>query len=212
MSKVDVLTPCCAGMVVAPKKSSAVRICVDLKPLNQTKPVSLAHHDPDAPTKISADASSYGIGAVLLQMSQSQWRPTAYASRSITATKCRYAKEVLATTWACEKFSDYIFGKLMVIETAHKPLVPLLGTKSLNSLPPKHLYIANTLSREPVSSPTQSDTVLEELAEMAATGYINHLPASPTTLDQDQLCATVKGYCRNGWPAMKPYWEKRRTD
>ena len=131
-----------------------------------------------------------------------------------------------------------------MIETDHKPLVPLLGTKSLDSLPPrilrfrlrldrfqyqivhvpgKHLYIADTLSRAPVSSPTQSDTVLEELAEMAATGYINHLPASPTTLDryraaqdQDQLCATIKGYCRNGWPArtdilpaLKPYWEKR---
>ena len=36
ISKVDVPTPWCAGMVVAPKKSGAVRICVDLKPLNQS--------------------------------------------------------------------------------------------------------------------------------------------------------------------------------
>ena len=36
MSKVDVPTPWCAGMVVAPKKSGAIRICVDLKPLNQS--------------------------------------------------------------------------------------------------------------------------------------------------------------------------------
>ena len=34
ISKVDVPTPWCAGMVVAPKKSGSVRICVDLKPLN----------------------------------------------------------------------------------------------------------------------------------------------------------------------------------
>ena len=34
--KVDVSTPWCAGMVVALKNSGAVRICVDLKPLNQS--------------------------------------------------------------------------------------------------------------------------------------------------------------------------------
>ena len=36
ISKVDVPTPWCAGMVVAPKRSGAVRICVDLKPLNRS--------------------------------------------------------------------------------------------------------------------------------------------------------------------------------
>ena len=33
--KVDEPTPWCAGMVVVPKKEGAVRICVDLKPLNE---------------------------------------------------------------------------------------------------------------------------------------------------------------------------------
>ena len=35
ISKVDVPTPWCAGMVVVPKGSGAVHICVDLKPLNE---------------------------------------------------------------------------------------------------------------------------------------------------------------------------------
>ena len=34
--KVDEPTPWCAGMVVVPKKEGAIRICVDLKPLNET--------------------------------------------------------------------------------------------------------------------------------------------------------------------------------
>ena len=36
ISKVDLPTPWCAGMVVVPKRSGAVRICVDLKPLNES--------------------------------------------------------------------------------------------------------------------------------------------------------------------------------
>ena len=34
ISRVDEPTPWCVGMVVVQKKSGAVRICVDLKPLN----------------------------------------------------------------------------------------------------------------------------------------------------------------------------------
>ena len=36
ISKVDTPTPWCAGMVVVQKKSGDVRICVDLKPLNES--------------------------------------------------------------------------------------------------------------------------------------------------------------------------------
>ena len=36
ISKVDTPTPWCAEMVVVPKKSGEVRICVDLKPLNES--------------------------------------------------------------------------------------------------------------------------------------------------------------------------------
>ena len=36
VSKVDVPTPWCAGIVAVPKKSGTVRICVDLKRLNQS--------------------------------------------------------------------------------------------------------------------------------------------------------------------------------
>ena len=36
ISKVDKPTPWCAGMVPVPKRSGAIRICVDLKPLNES--------------------------------------------------------------------------------------------------------------------------------------------------------------------------------
>ena len=95
-----------------------------------TNPNILTLHNPNADTIISADASSHGVGAALLQKVQGQWHPVAYASRSMTCTESRYAqieKETLAATWACEKFATYIQGKTITLETDHKPLVLLLS-------------------------------------------------------------------------------------
>ena len=36
ISKIDEPTPWCAGMVVVPKKTGNIRICIDLKPLNES--------------------------------------------------------------------------------------------------------------------------------------------------------------------------------
>jgi len=55
--------------------------------LELSKPSILAHYDSTAPTKLSADASVYGHGAVLLQEHDSVWKPVAYASRSMTTTE-----------------------------------------------------------------------------------------------------------------------------
>ena len=106
------------------------------------KPTVLAHYNPQAETKVSADASSFGLGAVLMQKEGEHWRPVAYASRSLSDTERNYAqieKEALATTWACEKFATYILGRSFTIESDHKPLIPLLNEKHLDALPPRIL-------------------------------------------------------------------------
>ena len=106
------------------------------------KPTVLVLYNQTAETKISADASSYGLGAVLLQQHRGEWRPVSFASRALSETEQHYAqieKEALATVWACEKFGEYILGKQISIETDHKPLVSLLGTKCLDNMPPRML-------------------------------------------------------------------------
>jgi len=98
-------------------------------------------------TKISADASSHGLGAILLQQQNNTWHPVAFASTSISQTECRYAqieKEVLALTRALERFSEYILGKVVHLETDHKSLIPLLGQKCL----PPHALRFRPLTNE----------------------------------------------------------------
>ena len=115
-----------------------------------SKDTTLALYDPDKELKVSADASSYGLGAVLLQKEGSDWKPVSFASRSMSETECRYTqieKEALAATWACEKFSMYLLGKSFHVETDHKPLVPLLGSTHLDRLPPRVLRFRLRLAR-----------------------------------------------------------------
>ncbi|CAB4041011.1 Hypothetical predicted protein, partial [Paramuricea clavata] len=65
-----------------------------------TSAPTLTLYDPNKATKIAADASSYGLGAVVLQEEgPDTWKPVSFISRSMTTTEARYAqieKEALA--------------------------------------------------------------------------------------------------------------------
>ena len=95
---------------------------------------NLVLYNPEAELKVSADASSFWIGAVVFQKDKDDQKPVAYASRSMFEREKGYSKEALVVTWAYEKFTDYILGWKFLIESDHKPLIPL-NTKQLNSAP-----------------------------------------------------------------------------
>lgn len=104
--------------------------------LKVISPPGLALYDPNKALKLSADASSYRLGVVLLQRERDGWKPVAYTSRSMTDTEQRYAqvgKEALGLTWGCERFRDFLIGRHSAMETDHKPLVSLLGHQALTS-------------------------------------------------------------------------------
>ena len=105
--------------------------------IGATQPTVLAFYAPMAPTKVSADASSNGLGC--------RSRRSLAGGQSSIPCLMHYAKiekEALAATWACETV-----GKRFSIETEHKPLVSLLGTKKLDSLPPTILRFRLCLAR-----------------------------------------------------------------
>ena len=145
-------------------------------------------------------------------------------------TERRYAqieKEAPASTWAREKLATHVLGMKFTLETDHKPLVPLLNSKRLDSLPPrilrfrlrlsrfdytvqhvlgKELYTADALSQSPL--PTVGCKIPEELTEATVDASIAHLPASKKRLEElqiaqntDIICNHVMKYCHEGWPS-----------
>ena len=79
---------------------------------------------------------------------KSRWSYLATSHIYLLFTEMRYAqieKEALAFVYACKKFSDYVLGKPVLLETDHNPLIPILGSNSLDTLPPRvlhfHIYL-----------------------------------------------------------------------
>ena len=98
-----------------------------------TQAETLAYYQVGCRTRIVADASPVGLGAVLTQLQGDVWRVIAYASRSLTDVERRYSqteKEALALVWACERFTIYVSGQHFELETDHKPLERIYSTTS----------------------------------------------------------------------------------
>ncbi|UYV83347.1 K02A2.6-like [Cordylochernes scorpioides] len=193
----------------------------------------LASFDISKKTMVSADASSYGLGAVLKQEHDAnEWRPVAFASWTLTKTEQGYAqieKEALAITWACERFKDFVVGKTFLIETDHKPLVPIFTTKDLNDLTPrlqwyrmrmlqfsflifhtpgKDLITADALSRQPLPGHLPEDEELQEEVEHFVRSIVLHQSTTDDRLAKIALnqkleptLQNVAFYSKTGWPA-----------
>ena len=94
---------------------------------------TLAYFDKKAPTKVIADASPVGLGAVLVQEQHGEQVAVCYASRSLTGCERRYSqteKEALGLVWACERFHAYIYGMQFDLITDHKALETIYGPRS----------------------------------------------------------------------------------
>ena len=115
-------------------------------------------------------------------------------------TEQRYAqieKEALALTWACDRLNQYLLGSKFILETDHKPLVPLLSSKNLDELsvhiqrfllqimcysydirhvPGKELTTADYLSRSPL--PTMEDHGLSTETNAYVNLVVTYLPTT----------------------------------
>ena len=190
----------------------------------------------NAPVKLSVDASSEGIGAVILQ----DGRPVAYGSRVLTDCQRRYAqieKELLVIVYGCEKFHQYLYGRDINVESDHKLLESIFKkplhqapmrlqrmllrlqryTLKVTYKPGKELYIADTLSHAFLKE--QKEDLLGE--ELEVNWITPQLPISEKKLimfrkatADDPEMQMLRDITMTGWPKernyvpkeMKTYW------
>lgn len=94
---------------------------------------TLGIYNPDARTRVVADASPVGIGCVLAQEQKQQWRVISYASWSLTDYERKYSqteKEALALVYACKRFKYWLFGIEFELVTDHKALECIFAPRS----------------------------------------------------------------------------------
>lgn len=203
---------------------------MELKEMVVRTPV-LAYYSQKAPTIISGDASSFGIGAVLMQIQEDGRRaPISYISRALTPAEKNFSqieKEALVMTWACEKFHCYLFGneEPFVIETDHKPLVSIVNVQNLYDCPPKlmrmklclmrycftvqyvpgkQLPVADALSRVPVD---QEDPTVEKIVQEHVTAITKLCPESTARNQRDNVAgssvAVLLNVLQTSWPTQR---------
>ena len=84
---------------------------------------------------LRSDASSRGIGTVLLQYYSDCPHLVAYASRKLLDRETRYSmieRECLAVIVSVNRFDLYLRGKEFILEVDHKPLLYLSTFKGKN--------------------------------------------------------------------------------
>jgi transposase InsO family protein len=197
---------------------------------------ALQFYDVHKPVTLSCDASFGGLGAACLQ----DGLPVAYTSRSLTKAEQSYAqieKELLAVTFACNKFHDYIIGKQVIVETDHKPLETIMK-KPLLSAPMRlqrmmlqlqrydlslvykkgsQLFIADTLSRAYLNETFPAD-IYEDYEILTVQPVASHkLDELQRKTALDPMMMQLASTILHGWPEsqkdvpddLKPYFNVR---
>ena len=182
----------------------------------------LKYYDRNKLVILQCDASLKGLGACILQDN----KPIAFASKSLTDTKTRYANiewELLAIIFGCEKFHTYLYSRSFVVESDHKPL-EMICLKNLISAPVwlqrmllrlqqydmvityrpgKEMLLADALSHLP-SRANNSEIKLDlRVNAISFAAFSSSWPRQHKKCRKTQSCRPFHQLTLNGWPRVQ---------
>lgn len=192
----------------------------NVKKLVTSAPI-LQYYDQNKELSIECDASSKGLGAVLMQ----EGKPVAYISRALTNSEKNFAqieKECLAIVFAVERFHQYTFGRKTTVHSDHKPLQSIVKKPLCNApkrlqtmllrLLPYHIDVFYKKGCEMHLSDMLSRAYIldHDFKPMMQLNAVSHLPISKNRLevlrkatDEDDTMLKLKSVILRGWPDSK---------
>lgn len=206
------------------------RLCFENSKLLIQKHNVLELYDPSKPLVVACDASPYGVGAILSQVTNGVEKPVLMGSSTLSPAERNFSqlhREALAIIFGIKLFHKYIYGHEFTICTDHQALreifSPKKGTPSVAAARLQRWAVilsmynykieyrkghdmrnADALSRLPLSSSTNVDS-----------GRINSLNLNDEScpidvkkiqehMKQDKVLSTVYDFIIKGWPNKIP--------
>lgn len=194
-------------------------------------PPVLSYFESGQPLRLETDASvENGLGFVLWQLQNSQWRLIQCGSRFLSDAETRYAfieLECLAVVWAVKKSLLYLSGKPIEVVTDHRPLIPIFNSYSLDQIENLHLQrlvlklcqcqfhvmwqkgagcvFPDAFSRHPVANPSDGDEYGEDLTTSSLSVFACVMEDSDGCLTNlhfhERRHQRLRGFVLNGFPS-----------
>ena len=134
----DILQPLTDLLAGKKKKNEPINLSdTELTAFNEIKSALsratlLRHPRTDVPLSLHTDASDVGVGAVLQQFVNGEWKPISFFSKRLRGAETRYStfgRELLAIYLAIRYFRHFLEGRQFHVYTDHKPLVYAFRSK-----------------------------------------------------------------------------------